>query len=65
MALYEYECCKCGTTMEKKQNIASDANRLLYCPKCRRIRSVKRLISKNSFILNGAWAKDGYTKEKI
>lgn len=64
MALYEYECRKCGTSMEIKQNIASDARQLLYCPKCRRIRSVKRLISKNSFVLNGTWAKDGYTRKK-
>jgi putative FmdB family regulatory protein len=64
MALYEYECRTCGTVLELVQSVTSDNRRLLFCPKCRRIRSVKKLISKTSFILKGIWAKDGYARSK-
>ena len=65
MALHEYKCRACGTILELAQSATSDAKSLLFCPKCKRMRSVKKLISKSSFILKGgAWAKDGYTKEK-
>ena len=62
---YEYRCRICKHITEIRQGILEDPERVLYCPFCERIRPVKRLISKSSFILKGgAWAKDGYTKEK-
>ena len=62
---YEYRCRVCKHVTEIRQGIHEDHERVLYCPFCKRIRPVKRLISKTSFVLKGgAWAKDGYTKEK-
>ena len=63
--IYEYHCRVCGCNIEIKQRITEDPKKILYCHGCERMRPVKRLISKTSFILKGgAWAKDGYTKEK-
>ncbi|MCK4817912.1 hypothetical protein KA005_19225 [bacterium] len=63
--IYEYQCLSCGEIIPIKHPITNPARTLLYCPTCKRMRFVKRLISKTSFVLKGgAWAKDGYTKEK-
>lgn len=61
MALYEYRCRKCGLDIEIEQGISADPKRLLYCPYCERMRPVKRLISRSTFVLKGSgWGKDGY-----
>jgi len=63
--LYEYRCRSCGNIIEANHSISINPKRMLYCPRCERMRSVKRIISKTSFVLKGdAWARDGYTKEK-
>jgi putative FmdB family regulatory protein len=59
--VYEYRCGVCGCDIETRQRITEYPKKLLYCPGCERMRPVKRLISKTSFVLKGkAWAKDGY-----
>jgi len=65
MPSYEYQCLSCGEIIPIKHPITDSAQAILYCPACERMRSVKRIISKTSFILKGGtWAKDGYTREK-
>jgi len=49
---YEHQCLKCGKIIPTKYPI-TDLEWILYCPACRRIRPVKRIISKTSFILRG------------
>ena len=62
---YEYRCRVCGREIEIRQGILEDPERVLYCPFCERIRPVRRLISRSSFVLKGgAWAKEGYTRSK-
>jgi putative FmdB family regulatory protein len=59
--IYEYECLTCHETVEAKQSVKDSPKRLLFCPGCGKVRAVKKLISKTSFILKGSgWAKDGY-----
>ena len=63
--IYEYRCQICDCDIEIMQGILEGSKKMLYCPSCERMRPVKKLISRSSFILKGgAWAKDGYTKEK-
>ena len=62
--VYEYRCKVCGCDVEIKQGILEDPVRVLYCPFCERIKPVKRLISRSSFVLRGkGWAKDGYANK--
>ena len=62
---YEYKCLNCGEIIPAKHPITNPAKTILYCPTCERIRSVKRIISKTSFVLKGkAWARDGYTRSQ-
>ncbi len=60
MALYDYECIKCGHTFELIQKISASSPE---CPECRG--ETRRLISKSSFRLKGGgWGKDGYAKKE-
>jgi putative FmdB family regulatory protein len=55
MPIYEYECAKCGKTIEVLQKVNGPA------PECHG--PMTRLISQNSFILKGTgWFKDSYQK---
>jgi putative FmdB family regulatory protein len=65
VAIYEYECEKCGHRLEVMQRISAEP--LKRCPKdqCPKKRhgkgKLKKLISQTSFSLKGGgWAKDGY-----
>ena len=63
--VYEYKCRVCGREIEIRQGILEDPEGVLYCPFCERIRPVKRLISRSSFLLSGkGWANDGYANKK-
>lgn len=63
MPYYDYICDKCGE-FEVFQSITDPI--LVDCPKCNELgikTSIKKLISKSSFILHGnCWAKDSYSK---
>jgi len=62
--IYEHQCLSCGKIISTKYPITDPAQTILYCPTCKRMRSVKRIISKTSFVLKGgAWAKDGYARK--
>jgi len=65
--LYIYQCLYCQYKIEKEQSIKDEKYERLYCPCCRRVNPVKRLIcGGTSFILKGSgWAKDGYQKKKL
>ena len=58
MALFEYECIRCGHRVEIIQS-SNKPN-----PECKKCRGeTRRLISKSSFRLKGdGWEKDGYQK---
>ncbi len=60
MPTYEYECTKCGKTLEAEQKITEPP--LKDCPQTACDGSLKRLIAgQTSFVLNGrGWFKDGY-----
>ena len=59
MAIYEYDCPKCGT-FEFEQSMMDDA--LKKCPDCRS--KVTKLISQSSFVLKGGgWYSDSYQKK--
>ncbi len=61
MAFYEYACELCGHEFEKEHSIK--AAPIKKCPKCGELK-VKRLISRNSFILKGSgwYVTDGKGK---
>ena len=62
MPYYDYECNCCSHQFEAEQSIKDDP--LTECPKCK-VCSLKRLISKTSFVLKGqTWYSDGYTSKK-
>lgn len=62
--VYEYKCKVCGTVFDVSHSANAENRRLLYCPECERMRPVKKIMSKNTFILKGdAWARDGYSKK--
>lgn len=55
MAVYEYECKKCGSKIEVRENInGKDQKPLLQCPKCGILSREKfeKLMSKSTFKLN-------------
>ena len=59
MPLYDYECPKCKSRIEKLQNINDDT--LIVCSICNT--EMKRQIGVTSFRLKGGgWYKDGYQK---
>jgi len=59
MPIYEYGCERCGHTFERLQKI-SDAP-VSDCPECDVAGSVKKLVSRSSFVLKGGgWYKDHY-----
>ena len=59
MPIYEYGCQGCGHTFERLQKV-SDAP-IEDCPECEAGGSVKKLISRSSFVLKGGgWYKDHY-----
>lgn len=59
MPIYEYGCDTCGHTFERLQKV-SDAP-VTECPECDSVGSVKKLISRSSFVLKGGgWYKDHY-----
>lgn len=56
--IYEFKCEKCSNVKEELMSITSDV-RELPCAICGNI--AKRIISKNTFHLEGGgWASDGY-----
>lgn len=58
MPTYEYGCTNCRYEFESEQSIKEDP--LKDCPACRSA-SLKRFISKSSFVLKGSgWAADNY-----
>lgn len=60
MLTYEYECKFCNHQFEAEQSIKDDP--LTACPKCQ-TDSLRKLISKSTFILKGSgWAADNYSK---
>lgn len=59
--IYEYECPTCGTIKEGRNMSVKDTTVFIMCNKCKRMRRMKRIISKSNFILKGkGWAEDGY-----
>jgi len=60
MPIYEYACDACGHEFEETQNIRAEP--VAVCPKCRK-RSVRRLISRTSFVLKGSgWYVTDYAR---
>lgn len=61
MPTYEYTCESCEQQFEFEQSIKEDP--LVECPSCRND-TLKRLISKTSFVLKGSgWAADNYSSK--
>jgi len=61
MAVYEYECCKCGRTMEAMQKMSDEP--LTTCPACKG--KLRRLVSLTSFHLKGSgWYATDYKDKK-
>jgi putative FmdB family regulatory protein len=59
MPIYEYGCQACSHTFERLQKISADPIR--DCPDCAEKGSVKKLVSRTSFVLKGGgWYKDHY-----
>ena len=59
MPIYEYGCQGCGHTFECLQKVSDDP--IGDCPECESEGSVKKLISRSSFVLKGGgWYKDHY-----
>ena len=60
MPTYVYFCSCCQKEIEIEHSIKDDPK--TECPICKVV-SLKRLISKSSFVLHGSgWAKDNYSK---
>lgn len=59
MPIYEYGCEACGHTFERLQKVSDDP--VKNCPECDGQDTVKKLISRSSFVLKGGgWYKDHY-----
>lgn len=57
MPIYEYQCLRCGRTVEVQQKFSDPPKS--RCPHCRG--KLKRLISNTTFILKGSgWYKTDY-----
>jgi len=68
MAIYEYECERCGHCFEVMQRMSEDPLKTCSKDLCKGKKKdkgkgkLKKLISKTSFSLKGGgWAKDGYS----
>ena len=60
MPIYEYGCESCGHAFERLQKISDDP--IKDCPTCEGLGSVKKLVSRTSFVLKGSgWYADGYS----
>ena len=62
MAVYEYQCTKCGHEFEEEKNILSETN-ISDCPKC--YHEAKKLISLSSFTVSGYASINGYSKGNV
>ena len=58
MAIYEYQCPKCGFIFEEYHKISSK-NQTTKCPKCKQ--KAEKIISLSSFKINGFAAINGYS----
>ena len=59
MPIYEYGCEVCRDTFERLQKVSDDP--VKDCPACGEKGSVKKLVSRTSFVLKGGgWYKDHY-----
>ncbi|MAY80527.1 MAG: transcriptional regulator [Deltaproteobacteria bacterium] len=59
MPIYEYGCERCGHAFERLQKISDDP--IKDCPECEGTGTVKKLVSRTSFVLKGGgWYKDHY-----
>jgi putative FmdB family regulatory protein len=59
MPIYEYGCESCGHAFERLQKISDDP--IKDCPECEDVGTVKKLVSRTSFVLKGGgWYKDHY-----
>ena len=59
MPIYEYGCEKCGHAFELLQRVSDDPPTV--CPECEHDGSIKKLVSRTSFVLKGGgWYKDHY-----
>jgi len=65
MPLYEYQCNKCNNIIEEFHKHTDIINKL-FCKTCNNYCSVKKIISKSTFKLEGeGWGKDGYSKQRM
>jgi putative FmdB family regulatory protein len=63
--VYEYKCTVCDNVFAVSHSANAENRRMLYCPECERMRPVKKIMSRCTFILKGQnWAKDGYSGGK-
>jgi putative FmdB family regulatory protein len=62
MAVYEYQCSKCGHEFIEEHNITSE-NDITKCPKCKK--EAKKVISLSSFTMTGYASINGYSKGNI
>jgi putative FmdB family regulatory protein len=59
MPIYEYGCEACGHTFERLQKVSDQP--ISDCPSCEAEGTVKKLVSRTSFVLKGGgWYKDHY-----
>ena len=62
MAVYEYECSKCGHEFIEEHKITSE-NNISKCPKCKS--EAKKVISLSSFTMTGYASINGYSKGNV
>ena len=61
MPIYDYKCDECGNTEEHLQDMGAPSPDCSSCLKKQKKVSMKKVISKTSFVLKGNhWAKDNY-----
>lgn len=62
MPIYEYECGSCGGRFEVTQKFSDPV--LTACTICKKEGSVRKLLSKNSFVLKGGgWYATDYANK--
>ena len=63
MPIYQYECPKCGLSVELVQSFKEKKAPLCMEVGCDGNQEMETVIGKTSFILKGSsWARDGYSK---
>ena len=62
MAVYEYQCFKCGHEFTEEHKITSE-NDLTKCPRCNN--KAKKVISLSSFTMTGYASINGYSKGNV